>query len=375
MNSDERLCPECAEVIKKAAKKCKHCHSIINSIDEGKINDTIDEVALPEMNESKTQYAGFWRRFSAISIEVFIGFVIVAIWILSNNLSDIYSNYLNLIQNRTFWAFSFLSGFLYNTILEYKYGGTLGKLFVGLRVVRTNQSEELSYVRCVGRYFAFFLSVITLFIGVLIQPFTKKRQSLHDLIVDTVVIDIKKRPSSHIWLINICYLVLSFANSSMVTNSFLNEKFYEQLNYQNIERVISISDDYSSNEKKLTKLNLEGDCTYSQSSEKSKTSKDGTATLVIKIFKEDSDTHAVIKLVADKKEHVVDSFGQQNFSVTANDLKVHVSGGGSWYRTDFNMDRMSGSYILTESERLDKSGYNWSTNKLYGVCMTTESGS
>jgi len=94
-----------------------------------------------------------------------------------------------------------------------------------------------------------------------------------------------------------------------------------------------------------------------------------------KVFKEDGDTHAIIKLVADNKEHVVDSFGQQNFSVTANDLKVHVSGGGSWYRTDFNMDRMSGSYILTESERLDKSGYNWSTNKLYGVCMTTESGS
>jgi len=368
MNSDERLCPECAEVIKKAAKKCKHCHSIINSIDEEKINDTVVEVALSEMNATQTQYAGFWRRFSAFGIDAAIFIPIDLFLIFSNSSSDI-----DLLKIH--WTLSLSFYFLYNTILTYKYGGTLGKLFVGLRVVRTNQSEELSYLRCVGRYFAYYLSVITLFIGLLIQPFTKKRQSLHDLIVDTVVIDIKKRPSSHIWLINISYLILTFAYNSMITASFLNEQFYEQLNYQNIERAISISDGNFSNEKKLTNLNLEGDCTYSQSSEKSKTSKDGTATLVIKIFKEDSDTHAVIKLVADKKEHVVDSFGQQNFSVTANDLKVHVSGGGSWYRTDFNMDRMSGSYILTESERLDKSGYNWSTNKLYGVCMTTESGS
>jgi len=226
MNSDERLCPECAEVINKAAKKCKHCHSVVNSTDEEKINDTVVEVALPEMNESKTQYAGFWRRFSAFGIDAAIFIPIDLFLIFSNSSSDI-----DLLKIH--WTLSLSFYFLYNTILTYKYGGTLGKLFVGLRVVRTNQSEELSYLRCVGRYFAYFLSVITLFTCLLIQLFTKKRQSLHDLIVDTVVIDIKKRPSSHIWLINISYLILTFAYNSMITASFLHDQFYEQLNYQN----------------------------------------------------------------------------------------------------------------------------------------------
>jgi uncharacterized RDD family membrane protein YckC len=150
------------------------------------------------------KYAGFWRRFAALSIEISVYNVIYGVIVYSTNI-----DFISLGLSSTYWTISLLVGFFYITVMTYKYGGTLGKLFVGLQVRRVEPSIELSYPRCVARYFSFFLSMILLGIGLLIQPFTKKKQALHDMIVDTEVIDHKKRPAIHIWLINIVHVLTS----------------------------------------------------------------------------------------------------------------------------------------------------------------------
>lgn len=74
-----------------------------------------------------------------------------------------------------------------------KYDATPGKKALGLRLVRADGSK-LSKGRIVGRYFAEWLSSMTLMIGYLMASFDKEqRRALHDRVVDTRVIDVRGR--------------------------------------------------------------------------------------------------------------------------------------------------------------------------------------
>jgi uncharacterized RDD family membrane protein YckC len=63
-----------------------------------------------------------------------------------------------------------------------------GKQLVGIKIARPD-GERISFARSVGRYFANWLNIFTLGLTYLLPLFTEKRQALHDLICDTVVVD------------------------------------------------------------------------------------------------------------------------------------------------------------------------------------------
>lgn len=65
---------------------------------------------------------------------------------------------------------------------------TLGKMAVGIKVVRTD-GTRISLARGVGRFFATILSSLTIGIGFLMAAFTDRKQALHDMICDTLVVD------------------------------------------------------------------------------------------------------------------------------------------------------------------------------------------
>ena len=65
---------------------------------------------------------------------------------------------------------------------------TLGKMAVGIKVVRGDGSR-ITLARGVGRYFGFMLSSLTLGIGLLMAAFTERKQALHDILCDTLVVD------------------------------------------------------------------------------------------------------------------------------------------------------------------------------------------
>lgn len=70
---------------------------------------------------------------------------------------------------------------------------SLGKMAVGIKVCRSN-GEGISFLRAIGRYFAYTLfAVFTCGLGVLISglmvAFSQKKQALHDMICDTIVVD------------------------------------------------------------------------------------------------------------------------------------------------------------------------------------------
>ena len=65
---------------------------------------------------------------------------------------------------------------------------TPGKMAVGIKVVRSD-GARISMARGIGRYFATILSGLILCIGFLMAAFTQRKQALHDMICDTLVVD------------------------------------------------------------------------------------------------------------------------------------------------------------------------------------------
>jgi uncharacterized RDD family membrane protein YckC len=65
---------------------------------------------------------------------------------------------------------------------------TLGKMAVGIKVVRSD-GRRISLGRGIGRYLGFLVSSLTLCIGFLMAAFTERKQALHDMMCDTLVVD------------------------------------------------------------------------------------------------------------------------------------------------------------------------------------------
>jgi uncharacterized RDD family membrane protein YckC len=75
----------------------------------------------------------------------------------------------------------------YEGIMVGKYGATLGKLAVKIKVVKADGSP-VGYGRAFGRYFAKLLSVMICLIGLFMAFFDTEKRALHDRICNTRVV-------------------------------------------------------------------------------------------------------------------------------------------------------------------------------------------
>ena len=131
-----------------------------------------------------TLYGGFWRRVAAYLIDNFICFVaLLVIAIATGEMSQPEGH-----SSRVFLISVVLVPWLYTAILESgSRQATLGKLAVGIKVTDL-AGNRISFARASGRYFAEWINSFTLGIGYLLAAFTRRRQSLHDIIASTVVV-------------------------------------------------------------------------------------------------------------------------------------------------------------------------------------------
>ncbi len=85
-------------------------------------------------------------------------------------------------------VFSVAAHALYEAILTASSKqATVGKMVFRMKVTDM-EGKRISIPRAFGRHFAKYISSMTLLIGYLIQPFTARRQALHDIIAGTLVI-------------------------------------------------------------------------------------------------------------------------------------------------------------------------------------------
>lgn len=92
----------------------------------------------------------------------------------------------------------------YFTLLESsRLQATLGKLLLGIKVVDV-LGKRISFVRAMGRFLAKILSGQVLLIGYLMAAFSERKQTLHDVLAGTLVINNKNAVSAETSPISYC---------------------------------------------------------------------------------------------------------------------------------------------------------------------------
>ncbi len=146
-----------------------------------------------EVKQQFTAYAGFWQRFVAAIIDgillYIVQFVILAVFGVSAYASDPQAMMEGGFPMSFILAYIAILGvnvayFAYLESSERQ--ATFGKQAMGLVVTDMN-GERLTLLNAVGRYFSKIPSALILMIGYFMQPFTEKKQALHDMIAGTLV--------------------------------------------------------------------------------------------------------------------------------------------------------------------------------------------
>jgi uncharacterized RDD family membrane protein YckC len=158
------ICPNCGKPNDDRAMYCQGCGATLQH-------------AKPAVNAVRgtTLYAGFWVRFVALLIDA----VIIAVGS-------------GLISAATFGAgviVTFIGPWLYEAfMLSSEWQATVGKRAMSIAVTGID-GNRISFARATGRHFAKWISVCTLGIGFIMVAFTAKKQALHDMIAETLVVN------------------------------------------------------------------------------------------------------------------------------------------------------------------------------------------
>ena len=154
------FCPNCGRKNDEAARFCQSCGS---------------ELSVTQSESGVVTYAGFWKRVAALLID-----------------SVVVSAATGILTAVTFgmaWFSIFLLPWVYEAImLSSEKQATVGKMVLGIVVTDIN-GGPISFARATGRHFAKWLSALILGIGFLMAAFTEKKQALHDMIADTLVVN------------------------------------------------------------------------------------------------------------------------------------------------------------------------------------------
>lgn len=150
-------------------------------------------------------YAGFWIRFLAWFLDgVVLSLVVQPIVFLSGPGFEVETteNAAGEIQSLSYTidggdlAIATLIGFAiytaYFTIAVGRWGQTIGALAVGIKVVHPD-GTLLSYGAALGRFLGSILSYAILWIGYLIMIWDGRKQTLHDKMAGSVVMNVKRR--------------------------------------------------------------------------------------------------------------------------------------------------------------------------------------
>jgi uncharacterized RDD family membrane protein YckC len=156
-------------------------------------------------NTVPVQYAGFWWRFLSYLIDNIIISAVTTLLVLPMLLimgisvfhlagyGDGFEPEPAMIFSIVTIAimiglFSKLLEWLYFAIMESsRHQGTLGKIALGIKVTDTS-GRRISFARATGRYFGKILSNLLLMIGYIMAGFTDRKQALHDMLADCLVI-------------------------------------------------------------------------------------------------------------------------------------------------------------------------------------------
>jgi uncharacterized RDD family membrane protein YckC len=141
------------------------------------------------------EYGGFWIRFVAYFIDGVILSILRYIVTIPLGLEPFWNpRRMSGFEFSTYFgiapAISLAIGLAYYIYFWTQHGATPGKMIFGLKVVRPD-GGPISTGQAVGRYFAYILDSIIIFIGFMMAGWDDQKRALHDRLCDTRVVKAK----------------------------------------------------------------------------------------------------------------------------------------------------------------------------------------
>ncbi|WP_196140116.1 RDD family protein [Aliikangiella sp. G2MR2-5] len=188
-------CANCGSAITPGARFCTNCGTAVspNNDNSPYSAPAAQNYQSPNM-AAEFIYAGFWKRLIAYIIDAIVIFIItflIAMFGLGISLTSFGSSDAVAVGQKVLLLYFgfFILRWMYFALLESSSGqATLGKRALGIKVTDI-QGQRLSFVHAAGRQLAGVISNMTLLIGYLMAAFTGRKQALHDMIANCVVVN------------------------------------------------------------------------------------------------------------------------------------------------------------------------------------------
>lgn len=134
------------------------------------------------------RYASVRRRFAAVFIDGLITYAVVLVGgILVGAATNV--GMVTAIQSTTSSVLHNILSIAYSVFMIGKYGATLGKMAMGIKVIRSS-GAPFGYMLALGRWFAQILNVLTFLVGYLMAIWDKEKRGLHDRVCGTRVVHV-----------------------------------------------------------------------------------------------------------------------------------------------------------------------------------------
>lgn len=147
-----------------------------------------------EPQNTTFNYAGFWKRFAAFVIDMFIvsigGFIIGFIFGVPYGVITGKAEFVEFTDDYILhFILSILFVWIYQAVMESSSKqATLGKMALGI-IVTDLSGKRVSFGKASGRHFSQALSGLIFGIGFLMIAFTAKKQGLHDKMAGCLVVN------------------------------------------------------------------------------------------------------------------------------------------------------------------------------------------
>lgn len=141
------------------------------------------------MQEQELEYAGFWiRSWAAIIDTILIMLITYPLLISIYGWGYFAEHATDLMAGPADFLLSWILPAIAVIVFWASKQATPGKMAISAKIVDAVSGEAPSTGQLVGRYFAYFVAILPLGLGILWVAFDRKKQGWHDKLAGTVVV-------------------------------------------------------------------------------------------------------------------------------------------------------------------------------------------
>lgn len=146
------------------------------------------------MQEQELEYAGFWiRAWAAIIDSILIMLIVFPLLILIYGWSYFDVDQTGVVAGPADFFISWILPAIAVIAFWIYRQATPGKMAISARIVDAVTGNPPSNGQLIGRYLAYFISMLPLFLGIFWVAFDKRKQGWHDKLAGTVVVRKSRR--------------------------------------------------------------------------------------------------------------------------------------------------------------------------------------